>query len=123
MTTTPITKGLTSGSAYEDLPQWVGIPNAQAGDPYNTTSSANGSDRSVQVGGTFGAAGSVNIEGSNDGGLNYILLTDPLGNALTFTSAGMKAITELPQRIRPRVTAGDGTTAINVYLFCKGVHL
>lgn len=77
-------------------------------------------DRTVQITGTFGSGGSVRIEGSNDGGTTWATLTDPLGNSLTFTSAGMKQITELPALIRPLVTAGDGTTSLNVYLHMRG---
>jgi len=78
------------------------------------------SDRTIQFTGTFGAGGTVILEGSNDGGTTWATLTDPLGNALSFTSAGMKQITELPELVRPRVTAGDGTTSLNAYLFCRG---
>lgn len=77
-------------------------------------------DRTVQVTGTFGAGGTVTIKGSNDGGNTWATLTDPLGNALTFTSAGMKQITELPALIRPDAVAGDGTTSLNVYLHMRG---
>lgn len=77
-------------------------------------------DRTVQITGTFGSGGSVKIEGSNDGGTTWATLTDPLGNTLVFTSAGMKQITELPALIRPNVTAGDGTTSLNVYLHMRG---
>lgn len=77
-------------------------------------------DRTVQITGTFGTGGSVTIQGSNDDGTTWATLTDPLGNNLTFTAAGMKQITELPQYIRPFVTAGDGTTSLNVYLHMRG---
>lgn len=68
-------------------------------------------DRSVQVEGTFGAGGTLLIEGSNDG-TNWRTLTDPQGNPLSFTTAKIEAITELTKFIRPRVSAGDGTTAL-----------
>lgn len=77
-------------------------------------------DRTVQITGTFGTGGSVTIQGSNDGGTTWATLTDPLGNNLTFTAAGMKQITELPALLRPLVTAGDGTTSLNVYLHMRG---
>lgn len=116
MTTTALTSMQNNtGSVNQWRPCWLAIPNSQAGDPLKIAGSF--ADRTVQVTGTFGAGGSINIEGSNDDGTTYAILTDTLGNALTFTSAGMKQITELPAWIRPRVTAGDGTTALNVYLF------
>lgn len=74
------------------------------------------SDKTVQVTGTFGAGGSVQIEGSNDGGATWHILNDPQGTPLTFTAAKTETILENPQLIRPNVTAGDGTTLLNVLL-------
>lgn len=75
-------------------------------------------DRSVQVEGTFGAGGTVLIEGSNDG-TNWRTLTDPLGNALSITTAGIKQVTEAVAQMRPRVSAGDGTTSLTVTIFMR----
>lgn len=80
---------------------WVGFP-----------------DRAVQVAGTFGVGGAVVIEGSIDGN-NWAPLTDPQGNALSFTAAKIEAVTELVRFIRPRVTAGDGTTSLTVSLIVR----
>lgn len=76
-------------------------------------------DRSVSVTGTFGAGGTLVIEGSNDG-TNYYTLNDLQGSALSITSAKLEGISEVPLYIRPRVTAGDGTTSLNVYLVAVG---
>lgn len=98
---------------------WSALANGDTGLPatwphYN--------DRTVQVGGTFGVGGSCKIEGSNDG-VNYFTLNDPQGNDLVFTAAGMKVIAECPLHTRPSVTAGDGTTAIDVNIQCtKGAR-
>ena len=97
--------------------KWLAIAN---GDQGAAVTFGAWQDRTVQVTGTFGTGGSVTIQGSNDTGTTWATLTDPLGNALTFTAAGMKQITELPYQIRPSVTAGDGTTAINVWLCMRG---
>lgn len=75
-------------------------------------------DRSVQVTGTFGSGGSCRIEGSNDG-TNYVVLTDPQGNALNLTAATIEAISELTRYIRPRVTAGDVNTSLTVTMLVK----
>ncbi|MER9816494.1 hypothetical protein [Mesorhizobium sp. M0129] len=99
--------------------KWLAIPNGNQG---NAASLNVYQDRTVQVLGTFGAAGSVTIQGSNDGGTTWATLTDPLGNALTFTTAGMKPISALPHKIRPTVTAGDGTTALDVWLHARGAN-
>lgn len=78
------------------------------------------SDRTVQVLGTFGAGGSVSIEGSlQPVPSTYATLTDPQGNALTFTSAKLESISELVSFVRPNITGGDGTTALTVHLLMR----
>lgn len=96
--------------------QWTGLLNGDDGSPFPNVSLA---DRSVQVKGTFGAGGTVVIEGSNDGGTTYNTLVDQGGTALSFTAAGIKQIRDLPGLIRPRVTAGDGTTSLEVNLISR----
>lgn len=76
-------------------------------------------DRSVQVLGTFGAGGNLRIQGSNDDGTTYAVLTDPQGNALNIAAAKVEAITEVPLWTRPFVTAGDGTTDLDVVIVCR----
>lgn len=97
--------------------QWTPMTNSgsDVGTPVEMPGSA---DRSVQVTGTFGTGGSVRIEGSNDG-TNYAVLTDPQGNALDITTAKIETIMELTRYIRPRVTAGDGTTSLTVTMLVK----
>ena len=120
MGTTAYSPGLTSGSVKEFLTQWLNIPNGNTGTYFQITDSVAGaSDRSIQFTGTWGAGGSVQLEGSNDG-VNWFVLHDPFGNSLIFTANGFAAVTELPHNIRPNVTAGDGSTAINAYLFGRG---
>jgi hypothetical protein len=96
---------------------WGPLANGDSGDGVTL---AVWQDRTVQVVGTFGAAGSVTLQGSNDGGTTWATLTDPQGAALTFTATGLRQILELPHMIRPAVTAGDGTTALNVYVHMRG---
>jgi hypothetical protein len=76
-------------------------------------------DRSIQVEGTFGAGGSLRWEGSNDGGTTYQALNDPQGNALNVTSAKIEQVLELSQFARPFITAGDGTTDLDVTLIMR----
>ena len=73
-------------------------------------------DLSIAVNGTFGAGGSINMEGSNDG-TNWHILTDPQGNAITKTAAFMEQITEACKLYRVNCTGGDGTTDLDAYLF------
>lgn len=74
-------------------------------------------DKAVQIFGTFGAALSVRIEGSNDGS-TFAVLHDAQGNDLDLTAAGIKMILENPLYIRPRATAG---AASSVTIIIAGV--
>ena len=96
--------------------KWVGLLNGDTGDAVEM---AAWPDRSVQVHGTFGTGGSITFQGSNDG-TNWFALTDPQGNAITKTAAGLEAVTELTRYIRPSVTAGDGTTDLQCWVFSGG---
>lgn len=97
---------------------WAGMA---VGDDGERIELANFADRSVQVTGVFGAGGNVRIEGSLDG-VNYAPLTDPQGNNLDINAAKIEAITEIVRYIRPRVTAGDGTTLLTVTMLLKGTN-
>lgn len=97
--------------------QWPALVNGDAGDAVSADL-ALWSDRSVQVTGVFGAAGSVVWEGSNDG-VNFVTLNAPQGTALAFSAAGLKQVLEGAMYMRPRVAAGDGTTAIVVTLMLR----
>jgi hypothetical protein len=75
-----------------------------------------GADRSIQfTGGTFGAGGNIVLEGSNVG-VNYQTLRptrqpDQQGGRLA------------PRFMRPRVTAGDGTTSLTATLLVRRGYL
>lgn len=92
------------------LVTWTPLANGDSG---SAVSLSEFTDRSAAVTGTFGAGGTLIIEGTIDG-TNWFTLTDPQGNNLSFTSARLEAISEATVQIRPRVTAGDGTTALTV---------
>ena len=68
---------------------------------------------------TFGAGGTVVLEGSVGGAPDYFPLKDPSGAAISLTAAGGRALVEHPSSVRPRISAGDGTTAINCVLFAR----
>jgi hypothetical protein len=95
--------------------QWTPMLNGDSGAPFQMPGFA---DRSVQVTGTFGAGGTVLIEGSNDG-TNYITLNDPQGVAISKAAAGIFEISQICKLIRPRISAGDGTTSITVTLLAR----
>lgn len=83
---------------------WSGLLNGDTGERVNLTDFP---DRTVQFTGTFGAAGTVNFEGTNDG-VNWVALTNPQGNALSKTGAALESVTETPRYVRPSVTGGAG---------------
>lgn len=96
---------------------WSGLLNGDDGTPY---SKYQADKASVQVTGTFGAAGNVAIEGSLDGSI-FAILNDPDGSPLNFTAAGINEIREEVSLLRPRVTAGDGTTSLVVTMIVAQV--
>jgi hypothetical protein len=69
----------------------------------------------AQVTGTIGAGFSLSIQGSNDG-TTWYTLNDQANTAVTFAALGLKTIRDMPLLIRPFVSAGDGTTNVNVIL-------
>lgn len=91
---------------------WSGLLNGDQGDGV-----AGAWDTAhFQVSGTFGAGGSVQIEGSDDG-TNWVKLTPA-----ALTAAGIfapLAVNERPKFVRPSVTAGDGTTSLTVIGYFK----
>src|SRR5512138_645561 len=101
--------------------KWV-LANGDDGAPWM---SADFSDKTVQVTGTFGASGKVIIEGSNkplaSEDADFATLNDPQGNVLEITAAKVEAILENPMYIRPHVTVGDGTTALTVRVVGRNV--
>lgn len=100
---------------HATLVTWTGLLNGDDGSPVNLSDFP---DRTIQILGTFGTGGSVNFEGSNNN-TNWEILTDPQGNAITKTAASMEFVTETPLWVRPRVTAGDGTTSLTVIMFAR----
>lgn len=66
-------------------------------------------DKSIQVFGTFGSA-SIALHGSNDGGTTYAALNMPSGSAIAITSAGIKAVLENTEYIKPVSTGGSSSS-------------
>jgi hypothetical protein len=112
---------ITNPAAFGDtlkLVTWSALTTTNSdGSPFEFQDWA---DRCVQVFGTFGAGGSVSIQGSNDG-TNWATLNDSNGTALTFTAAGIKQALETAVYIRPKVTAGDGTTSLTVTVSARRI--
>ena len=110
MATTTQTTDAASGQRDGVVVTWSAIPNGNQGD----THGGPWSTLYAYVTGTFGAAGSVQLEGSNDGANWFILSAPAKTSAGSFAALGAG---EHPKFIRPNVTAGDGTTALTVVAF------
>jgi hypothetical protein len=105
----------STGTTVAFIREWDGIGNGDDGAPI---ACAQYTDKSVQVFGVFGVGGSLAVEGSNDG-INWSVLTDPQGNNLAITAAKIEMVSEATMYVRPRVTAGDGTTNLTCLILMK----
>lgn len=90
---------------------WSGLLNGDTGLPVYA---ADYPEKTFQTFGTFGVGGTVILEASNDGGTTWAAMHTRQGANLSFTAAGLTVVGENPLLIRPRVTAGDGTTSLTV---------
>lgn len=97
------------------LATWTALANAITGDSLQT---GNFIASSAQVSGTFGVAGSIQLEGSNDG-VNWLILPDADLILAIWTQAYIKFFRDSPMWLRPRVTNGDGTTALSIKLVLR----
>lgn len=116
MATRPVTVSRVDENTYKFF--WETLSQANAdGEPISAVY-ADYADRHVQVTGTFGAGGNLRVEGSLDLSA-YAALNDFFGNALNITAAGVKGIAEVPLLTRPNVTAGDGSTDLDVTIIAR----
>jgi hypothetical protein len=76
-------------------------------------------DRTVEVSGTFGAAGSIAIKGSIIGTV-YNTLKAPNGDALSFLASDTESVLTAVRYLKPDTPTGDGTTSITVSIFMRG---
>lgn len=113
---TPVVKHLSLNDEAVQSINWLLLSQASPnGTPIPAYAYA---DKTVSIDGTFGASGSITLQGSNDG-TNWFPITKPAGGAITFTAAGGAACIENPAFMRPTVTVSDGTTALNCRLVVR----
>jgi hypothetical protein len=99
--------------------KWTGLLN---GDDGGVVRVPEKSEKIIQAYGTPGAAGNLTIEGTLDDAdqgdvPTYATLVDPQGNAINITATNkIESILDNVLEIRPRVTAGDGTTTWTVIM-------
>lgn len=82
------------------------------------------SDYSIHARGTPGAGLNWTLFGSNMPAplviAEFVALTDPQGTAITKTGVDViEQAEEITNWVTPKVTAGDVTTAVTFYLFCR----
>lgn len=108
MTTRAITTARAGPGIYKV--SWNGLLNGDDGAAWSEDGGAAAfSDKTAQITGTFGVGGTVIIEGSNDG-TNWGTLNDASSTPISVTDVTPVVLLENPLYVRPRVTAGDGTT-------------
>ncbi len=74
-------------------------------------------DRCFEVHGTFDGA-TIILEGSLDKA-NWYGLKDPAGNAISFTSAGLRQVLENPPHLRPRISVAGTAPSLTASLFIR----
>lgn len=107
---------LPTGNSRTYIAKWANLAQGDDGEPVSFSQYA---DKTAQVSGVFGLNGVLRIEGTNDGGQHWDVLTDPQGNPLDFASQKIKLVSEAPAMVRPRIVGGDGTTALTLNLIMK----
>lgn len=99
---------------------WGPMRNGDIGLPagIDTTAYAN---VTFQVEGTFGAAGSCAILGSNDQ-VNFRALKNLQGTTIAVIAAGITGVQEGVVKSVPSITAGDGTTSLTITAFYRRTY-
>ncbi len=96
---------------------WIGLANGDDGEPISIPGA---SDMTVQVFGTFGASGTIILEGTcRETATTFFQLRDGGDNVISFGSADGEMVAPIAVFIRPRVTAGDGTTNLTMILLAR----
>lgn len=98
-----------------DVYTWANMAFGDDGQPMGVVASG---DRTIQVEGTFGVGGQVVIEGTLDQ-VHWHTLHDPTGASLSLTQASLATVLENVVLLRPRVTAGDGSTQLTITIITR----
>ena len=100
---------------------WTGLASGDVGSALNAP---NLPDKTVHVTGVYNTA-TVVIEGSNSAtsATDFITLTDPSDNALSFASGTvdehLEQIMQNPRRIRPSLGTAGGSASVTVYIVSR----
>jgi hypothetical protein len=101
--------------------RWTGLLNADSGGPIDYPDYP---DRSIEIRGTVGVGGSIQLEGSNfqapSADADYSIMEDAQGVDIVETAiTDHDTVGDLALWMRPRVTAGDGTTNFTVDMILR----
>ena len=105
------------GNTYRVV--WDNLKNGDTGQPVSFPGAA---DYTIQVFGAFGTGGTVVMEGTCEkvaAGATFFALKDPQGNAMTYTTADGEMVSQVVMHLRPRISAGDGSTDLTVIAFFR----
>ena len=96
---------------------WTDLLNGDDGEPISFPGAG---DFTVHAFGNFTGGGTVILEGTcTAAASNFFNMKDAQGNNLSFTAADGELVSEVVTHIRPRVTAGGGSTNITVVLLMR----
>ena len=111
-----VAKGQTQGGGH--FHRWVLAAN-EDGDPLSHVGAA---DRTVHIFGTFSGGPTITLQGSNDPTLaagSWATLHDLAGAEIVATGITIAMLAENPEFIRPILSGGDGSTAVNINILSK----
>lgn len=93
------------------------IEDGETGDPIVVPVHA---DVTVQMSGTFDG-GTVTLQGALDSGSSpvWATLTDPAGNDVSLTAAGIRTVMENTYKLRPTETGGGTSLAVKIVVMVK----
>lgn len=103
--------------------QWSGLLNGDTGEGVDLNLFGQGGC-SLQISGTLGAGGAIQLEGSNDPVDDPAKVTNwnLLGSSIT--ALGIQIYpNDLTRFVRPRVTGGDGTTNLTATLGARSPRI
>ena len=104
--------------------QWLPLTNSgsDSGTPVELADYRSFAVQAITGASTAGVGANLIMEGSVDG-VNWAPLVALNGTAIAITTANIaaycKSNVETVRYVRPRVTAGDGSTSITVAIFCQ----
>ena len=116
MATRSVVRSDVSGKVHRFT--WTSLLNGDDGEAISIPGAA---DMTVQVFGAFGTGGIIILEGSCEESppSNYFQMRDQGDNLISFVEDNGESVGPIAAFIRPRVTAGDGSTDLTMILLAR----